>query len=96
MRGEKFAAEKIPMFRQPSRTLLTGETSTTSVYNIFTGGRSFLPCGEDHDGYLTKEEQDFIDRSVSQHRGLRVSLEGNIGSGKLAGSKGSVRNVEPL
>ena len=81
-RGEKVVAENVPAWKQPNRTLLSGRTDTTSVYNIFTGGMSILPCGEDHDGYYTMEERDFINRSVIQHQGLRVSLEGNIGSGR--------------
>ena len=81
-RGEKVVAENVSVWRQPNRTLLSGETDTTSIYNIFTGGYSILPCGEDHEGYYTMEERDFVNRSVTQHQGLRVSLEGNIGSGK--------------
>ena len=48
------------------------------VYNIFRGGYTLLPSGENHEGFQTLEEQGAVQRNLGKYtRGLKVSLEVN-------------------
>ena len=82
LRGHKVKAEGTSIWQEPSRTVIAGDQKTKAVYNIFRGGYSVLPVGEDHEGFVTLEEQAAIERNLNRYsRGLKVSIEGNIGSG---------------
>ena len=82
-RGEKLKAEAASVWTEPNRTVLHEKQETKCVYNIYRGGHSILPVGEHHEGYVTLEEKTAVEENVGKYtRGLKISIEGNIGSGK--------------
>lgn len=84
-REVKVESEGTSYWVEPNRTVLSSDQETRVVYNIFRGGYSLLPSGEHHEGFQTLEEREAVQQSLGKYtKGLKVSLEGNIGSGEWA------------
>ena len=82
-RGSKVKAESTSIWVEPSRTVLRGDQETKCIYNIFNGKYSVLPVGEKHEGFITLEEKLAVEQNRGRYtQGLKVSIEGNIGSGR--------------
>ena len=82
-RGYKVQAEATSIWVERNRTVLRGDQETKCIYNIFNGKYSVLPVGEKHEGFITLEEKLAVEQNRGRYmQGLKVSIEGNIGSGR--------------
>ena len=84
-RGTKVRDEATSLWVEPERTILREDQETKCIYNIFNGKYSMLPIGERHEGYMTLEEKVAVEQNRGKYvQGLKISIEGNIGSGNIA------------
>ena len=84
-RKEKVADEMNHVWTEPRRTEAVEKPLYQYVYNIHNGDHHRMLVGSEapHEGVLTEEEHQAVAiRGADEPAGLRVSLEGNIASGK--------------
>ena len=77
----KIGAESIPAY--PSKDYVTAEPHTfTTIKNIYTGGfEEVLVEPMHHAGVVTLQQQQAVQENLMIGDGVRITLEGNIGSG---------------
>ena len=75
-------AESIPAY--PSKDYITAEPRTfTTIKNIYSGGlEEVLVDPMHHAGVVTVQQQQAVRENLLIGDGVRITLEGNIGSGK--------------
>ena len=80
----KMGEEMLPSF--PSRDyVIDGPHNFMDIRNIFTGKvESVLIDPNDHQGYTTRQQQEAVASKLFFGNGVRISIEGNIGSGITA------------
>ena len=73
------------VYGYPSQDYVVGGPHNfMEIKNIFTGSmEKVLIDPPDHHGYVTKQQGDAINSKLLSGTGVRLSLEGNIGSGNL-------------
>ena len=76
------AEEVVPGY--PSKDYITdGPRNFMTVKNLYTGGDEVvLVDPEQHEGVVTRQQQEAVRNNLLLGSGIRISLEGNIGSGK--------------
>ena len=63
--------------------IVKGPLSFKTIKNIYTGGQEkVLIDPTTHDGIVTKQQQNALQKNTTLGPGVRLTLEGNIGSGK--------------
>ena len=68
--------------------VVKGPMSFKTITNIYTGkAEKVLVDPVTHDGFVTKQQRDALQKKTSLGPGVRITLEGNIGSGKRLNSK---------
>lgn len=78
----KIGAEAIPAY--PSKDYVTPMPHTfITIKNVYTGGlEEVLVDPAHHDGFVTLQQQQAVRHNLVIGDGVRITLEGNIGSGK--------------
>ena len=71
------------LFGFPSQDyVVEGPHRFMEIKNIFTGlTENVLIDPENHPGYVTKQQEEAIHSNMFRGSGVRISIEGNIGSG---------------
>ena len=81
----KINEERSRIWTEPKRTVLVEKPTYQYIYNVHNGDHHRMLVGSDesHEGVLTVEEHLAVHlKGKDTPAGLRVSLEGNIASGK--------------
>ena len=83
---DKMSEELLPGF--PSRDYaVEGPFRFMNIRNIYTGEvEKVLIDPEDHQGYTTRQQEKAIRSKLFFGNGVRISIEGNIGSGIIGGT----------
>ena len=68
--------------------IIKGPLSFKSIQNIYTGKQvKVLVEPTTHDGFVTKQQVEAHKNSLLHGSGVRLVIEGNIGSGQISGKQ---------